>query len=300
LYASIFLFLVATAIAVECGSVPTAGCDVTMNTTFNTGFLDCSEESRYCIAIEANEDIYLDCNGSTLYGGDYVTVQMALSGGYHSYLYNCNIEYQSLGIYDDNAIIYLENVTISPITEDTGTALGITGAFDLQIYYSELYGNYGIKTIGDATNGFLAVFSSNITGADLSFYFDEPLELATLDFAYSTIQDGSGATELSYVDGCSFEDSDGVDVNVNFDDSYIHFAPMNYLATFDYSQCITYIPPAEDEGYSPTYRPSDLIAITGDVIGSAGVEFKTLIPLYGFLLILLLLIYLYLKARKSW
>lgn len=52
-------------------------------------------------------------------------------------------------------------------------------------------------------------------------------------------------------------------------------------------------------GYSPTYRAGDLASITGDVIGTAGAEFKSLIPLYALAFVFFGAVALYLKARSA-
>ena len=61
LFASIFF--INLAYAVECGSIPTDGCTITQDTTFNPGVYNLD----YGIRISAS-NILLDCNGATLQG----------------------------------------------------------------------------------------------------------------------------------------------------------------------------------------------------------------------------------------
>jgi len=79
--------------AVECGSVPTDGCDVTQDTTFDTGTYNFPSG----ISMGANS-ITLDCNGSTLIGsgsGDGINTQ----GSDNSIIANCTIQNYSNGIF---------------------------------------------------------------------------------------------------------------------------------------------------------------------------------------------------------
>lgn len=92
---------------------------------------------------------------------------------------------------------------------------------------------------------------------------------------YLCLNDTNVCTDVSDANDCGGEDYAG-----------------NYSEFDEFCGAVT--------GYQETYRVSDLPLITGDIIGTAGAEFRTLIPLYIFLMILLLLIYLYIKARKSW
>ena len=62
-----FLFLISINLvsAVECGSIPTDGCVVTVNTTFNSGTYNLPNG----ISI-GNNNIILNCNGAKLYGNN--------------------------------------------------------------------------------------------------------------------------------------------------------------------------------------------------------------------------------------
>ena len=61
----VFLFLVSSVFAVECGSVPTDGCTVSVDTTFEPGSYILPNGIRV-----SGSDINLDCNGVILSGGD--------------------------------------------------------------------------------------------------------------------------------------------------------------------------------------------------------------------------------------
>jgi len=96
---AIFILFTIGVVAVECGSIPTDGCEVTIDTTFNTG--------NYYLpnGISINADnVVLDCNGSTLIGDHSINLSGVQIGSSVSNprlnvtVKNCNIRSYNFGI----------------------------------------------------------------------------------------------------------------------------------------------------------------------------------------------------------
>ena len=99
----VFSLVVASGIvsAVECGAVPTDGCDVTQNTTFDTGTYNLPN-GIYILS----SSIVLNCNESTLDGsGGSNNRGIDISQGNHdsNTITNCEISNYNYGIYLDGA-----------------------------------------------------------------------------------------------------------------------------------------------------------------------------------------------------
>ena len=92
---SVLIFSFTTVSAVECGSIPTDGCIITQNTTFNTGAYNLPNG----INLETH-GITLDCNNSVLIGGASSSKGIELYGDrYQNVIKNCNMNNYTYGIY---------------------------------------------------------------------------------------------------------------------------------------------------------------------------------------------------------
>ncbi len=89
------IFLINFVGAVECGSTPTNGCDITQNTTFIYG--------NYTLVNGVNlmaSNITLDCSGSTLIGSGFVFSGINVLGNRDSNIIkNCNVEGYISGVF---------------------------------------------------------------------------------------------------------------------------------------------------------------------------------------------------------
>jgi len=96
----------------ECGSIPTANCDVTQDTTFTTGTYDISHGVDIC----AN-DITLDCNGALLKNPDlsgFNRYGISLRDFNGALIKNCKLNHYQYGI-------RLWNSSYNTISENNGT-----------------------------------------------------------------------------------------------------------------------------------------------------------------------------------
>ncbi|MBI2548516.1 hypothetical protein HYW21_04150 [Candidatus Woesearchaeota archaeon] len=141
----------------ECGALPTDGCVVTQNTTFQPGVFDLPNGIR----IEAN-NIFLDCNNALLqgfnggyYGRDNYGIRL---DGYHNVaIKNCNLSSYSYPIYLKNAY----SLTVSN-NSFFGVQHGWPGPFIMGNNITHSTFSFNHNDFGDFASQFTRNFSSNI------------------------------------------------------------------------------------------------------------------------------------------
>ena len=127
--------------AVECGSTPTDGCTVTVNTVFTPGTYNLPNG----ITVGAN-DVVLDCNYAVLVG-DTTHIGITINSKNHNIIKNCYVK----GYYRD---IYLEGAQNTSILNNK--ILDVPTNIGVYIHYSD----------------FTSVIGNNITNTGLGVYFD--------------------------------------------------------------------------------------------------------------------------------
>jgi parallel beta-helix repeat protein len=123
-YVLIFIFTIASVRAVECGPIPTDGCEVTIDTTFVSGTYNLPNG----INVNAN-DLTLDCNGSILKGNGFSDGQVGIliSDKRNIKIKDCNIE-------DFNTGFKMYRTTYSNVDKVTVKSNGVGFLIDRSSY----------------------------------------------------------------------------------------------------------------------------------------------------------------------
>jgi len=130
--------------AVECGSVPTDGCVVTVDTTFTPGTYNLPNG----ISIGAN-DITLDCNSAKIFGGGSNS-GIFMQSRSRNLIKNCVIQNFTRGIWmrlgsQNNSIINNTLLNTGITLHQNTTRYNVILSNSLEWIYSELSGNNQIK-----------------------------------------------------------------------------------------------------------------------------------------------------------